>query len=134
MAQSSFPLRFKNPRTKEMLRLVSSEIGVPMTEVAEEAIRHELVLLGADIERQLSDIVQALRSYQPERDIEHYLDLIEEGEARPDPIRARQLPATGTKAAGVSEATAIRVFSATPKKAAAQAEKRASALASFKQG
>lgn len=96
---TSFPLRFKDPQTKEMLRVVATELGIPMTEIAEEAIRHELVLLGRDLDRQLTEVVEALRSYDPERDIDHYLDQIEAGEAQDDPIQARQIPSNPAKRA-----------------------------------
>ncbi len=93
MTRPAFPLRFKDPETKEMLRLVSDQLGVPMNDLAEDAIRHELVLRGAYLERQLTELVAALKSYKPETDLDAYLDAFASGEADGDPVQARQLAA-----------------------------------------
>lgn len=118
MTRPAFPLRFKDPETKEMLRLVSDQLGIPMNDLAEDAIRHELVLLGADIERQLTEIVTALKSYNPQTDLPVYLDAFAAGEADGDPVQARQLPAPETRR---------------PKRAEASSPKLQRALAAFKQ-
>lgn len=52
-----------------------------MTDIAEKAIEHELVLLGADLERRLSAALDVVRSYQPEVDLEPYLAAVASGEA-----------------------------------------------------
>lgn len=75
-----------------MLRLVSGQLGVPMNDLAEGAIRHELVLLGAHLEHQLTEIVTALKSYNPQTDLDAYLDAFASGEAQGDPVEARQIP------------------------------------------
>lgn len=118
MTRPAFPLRFKDPETKEMLRLVSDQLGVPMNDLAEDAIRHELVLLGADLERQLTEIVTALKSYDPQTDLAAYLDAFAAGEAHRDPLQAQQLPVRETRR---------------PKGAEASAPKLQRALAAFKQ-
>lgn len=109
MARPVFPLRFKDPETKEMLRLVSDQLGVPMNDLAEDAIRHELVLLGAHVERQLSEIVTALKSYNPQRDIDTYLDAFAVGEADGDPVQARQLSAPGARRAKRTEGSSPKL-------------------------
>lgn len=96
MASSAFPLRFKNQSTKDMLRLVSDQLGIPMNDIAEEAVRQELVLLGAGIEAQLMQIVERLRQYDPERDMASSVAAVIEGESLPDPLQARQLSAETT--------------------------------------
>lgn len=93
MTRLAFPLRFKDPATKEMLRLVSNQLGVPMNDLAEGAIRHELVLLGAHLELQLTEIVTALKSYNPQTDLDAYLEAFASGEAQGDPVEVRQIPA-----------------------------------------
>lgn len=118
MTRPAFPLRFKDPKTKEMLRLVSDQLGVPMNDLAEDAIRHELVLLGADVERQLTEIVTALKSYNPQTDLDAYLDAFAAGEADGDPVQAKQLSVPMTKR---------------PKRAEASSPKLRRALAAFKQ-
>ncbi len=89
-----FPLRFKDPHTKEMLRLVADQLGVPMNDIAEEAVRQELILLGAGIEEQLSRILERLRDYNPQRDLAAHIDAYIEGEANPDPLQATQVRST----------------------------------------
>lgn len=91
MAAPAFPLRFKDPTTKDMLRLVADQLGVPMNDIAEDAVRQELVLLGAGIEQQLSTVVEALRGYRPERHAQAMIDAYVAGEANEDPMQARQL-------------------------------------------
>lgn len=109
MTRPAFPLRFKDPETKEMLRLVSDQLGVPMNDLAEDAIRHELVLLGADIERQLTEIVTALKSYNPQTDLHAYLDAFAAGEAHGDPVQAQQLPAPVTRRPTRTEASSPKL-------------------------
>lgn len=75
-----FPLRFKNPRTRAALKLVAEQSGMTMTAVAEKAIEHEVALMGADLERRLSDALEVVRSYQPERDLDTYVEAVAEGE------------------------------------------------------
>lgn len=75
-----FPLRFKNPRTRGALRHLSEETGVPMTDIAERAIEHEVALQGADLERRLEEALDVVRSYRPETDLGAYLDAAAEGE------------------------------------------------------
>ena len=118
MTRPAFPLRFRDPETKEMLRLVSDQLGVPMNDIAEDAIRHELVLLGAHIERQLTEIVTALKSYNPQTNLDAYLDAFAAGEAHGDPVQARQLPVPVTRR---------------PTRAEASSPKLQRALAAFKQ-
>lgn len=127
MATTAFPLRFKDDETKEMLRLVSEQLGISMTEIAEAAIRKELILLGAGIERQLSEVVAALREYNPQTDVEAHIDAAAEGEALPDPLQGTQIPpGSGRVARPAKSASSARSERRNPK--------LAKALAAFKQG
>ena len=49
-----FPLRFKNAATRQALKHLADQTGVPMTEIAERAIEHEIALQGSDLERRLT--------------------------------------------------------------------------------
>lgn len=118
MTRSAFPLRFKDPETKAMLRLVSDQLGVPMNDLAEDAIRHELVLLGADIERQLTEIVNSMKSYNPQADLGAYLDAFASGEGQGDPVRTEQVAVP---------------FTRRRKRAGASSPKLEKALAAFEQ-
>lgn len=129
----AFPIRFKDPSTKEMLRLVSDQLGVPMNDVAEAAIRNELILLGVGIERQLTEIVAALRSYSPAADLDRLIEEIGAGEELGDPLRATRVESssTGKRFAGLTTGKVI-MGRATAKKGAVSAPQLAGALASFK--
>jgi hypothetical protein len=91
MASPVFPLRFKDPATKDMLRLVADQLGVSMTDLAEDAVRQELMILGAGLEQQLTDIVEALRSYRPDDSGSHIATYAAGEACEDDPMRARQL-------------------------------------------
>ena len=75
-----FPLRFKNPHTRAALKHLSEQTGVSMTDIAERAVEHELVLQGADLERRLSEALIVVRDYQPSRDGQAYVELAATGE------------------------------------------------------
>lgn len=106
MATSVFPLRFKDPATKAMLRLVSEQLGIPMNEIAEEAVRQELIMLGAGIQEQLTQIIEQLREYDPDRDMAKHVAAVIEGESLPDPLQARQLSVQTHRAASLNPSTA----------------------------
>lgn len=83
-----FPLRFKNHATREALKNLAEQTGVPMTDIAERAIEHEVVLQGADLERRLAEALTVVRSYQPQLDAEAYIAAAAAGERSGlDPFR-----------------------------------------------
>lgn len=87
--RDALPLRFKNARTKAALRELSEQSGQSMTDIAEKAIEHELALLGADLERRLSEALEAVRAYRPAADLESYLQAAGEGErSGMEPLRS----------------------------------------------
>lgn len=91
MTSSSLALRFKNPATKEMLRQAADQLGVPMTALAEEAIRQHLVILSRrrGVARRTAQALHALTSGQADACVDAYAA----GEAyEDDPMRARQGP------------------------------------------
>ena len=57
-----FPLRFKNGATRQALKHLAEQTGVPMTEIAERAIEHEIALQGSDLERRLTEELDQLAS------------------------------------------------------------------------
>jgi len=75
-----FPLRFKRQGTRAALKHLSEQTGVPMTEIAERAIEHEVALQGADLERRLSEALAVVRGYRPERDVDAYIQAAAAGE------------------------------------------------------
>jgi predicted transcriptional regulator len=83
-----FPLRFKNVATRRALKHLAEQTGVPMTEIAERAIEHEIALQGSDLERRLTEALAVVRGYQPEADAEAYIAAAAAGERSGlDPFR-----------------------------------------------
>ena len=75
-----FPLRFKNPHTRGALKFVAEQTGRSMTDIAEQAIEHEVALLGSDLERRLEEALDVVRSYRPEVDLDSYIHAAAAGE------------------------------------------------------
>jgi hypothetical protein len=75
-----FPLRFKNGATRQALKHLAEQTGVPMTEIAERAIEHEIALQGSDLERRLAEALAVVRGYQPEVDAQAYIAAAAAGE------------------------------------------------------
>ena len=83
-----FPLRFKNPQNRDALRRIAEMTGQSMTDVAEQAIEHEVVLLAADLEERLEAALDTVRRYRPEADsqagqepgVDAWLDAAADGE------------------------------------------------------
>lgn len=75
-----FPLRFKNYTTRTALKHLSEQTGMSMTDIAERAIEHEVVLQGADVERRLEEALAIVRGYEPPRDAAAYIDAAAAGE------------------------------------------------------
>ncbi|MCH7670304.1 MAG: hypothetical protein IIC71_14050 [Acidobacteria bacterium] len=83
-------LRFRNLRTYQRLKQVAALVGTSMNEIAEAAVERELDFLSADLESQLTETVEALKSWRSteadiERDIQQFGDA--ESSLR-DPMRA----------------------------------------------
>jgi hypothetical protein len=97
--RDTFSLRFKNPRNREALRKMAELTGLPQTDIAERAIEHEVVLLAADLERRLEEALHVVRGYLPERDLDTYLDAIEQGEGLDDARGLRGAAAHASAAA-----------------------------------
>jgi hypothetical protein len=84
----AFTLRFTNERTHRALKLTADLLGMSMNDLAEQAITHELTVLGADLEERLTRTVELLRDFRAtdvERDIERFAvaEVTEE-----DPLRS----------------------------------------------
>lgn len=120
MTRDAFPLRFKNPRGREALRRVAELTGQSMTDVAERAIEHEVVLLAVDLEHRLHDALEIVGQYSAAHDLAAYLDAASAGEgddldltvravaahAAPQPPAAAQTDQPGSAALDVLAAFA----------------------------
>jgi hypothetical protein len=83
-----FPLRFKNGATRQALKHLAEQTGVPMTEIAERAIEHEIALQGSDLERRLTEALAVVRTYQPDVDAGAFISAAAAGERSGlDPFR-----------------------------------------------
>lgn len=83
-----FPLRFKNRGTRAALKHLAEQTGVPMTDIAERAIEHEIALQGSDLERRLTEALAVVRNYRPDPDADAYIVAAAAGERSAlDPFR-----------------------------------------------
>ncbi|MHB1067094.1 MAG: hypothetical protein ACYC2Z_06665 [Candidatus Nanopelagicales bacterium] len=86
--RDTFSLRFKKPANRAALRRIADLTGMSMTDIAEQAIEHEVVLLAGDLEERLSEALEVIRRYRAERDFERYVRAAAEGERTGlDPMR-----------------------------------------------
>jgi hypothetical protein len=86
--RSAFPLRL-DERTQSALRLVADQLGVSMNALAGDMIARELEALVAALDDQVSETMQALRSYRGEGHDEDWAAFARAEVQRPDPIRTR---------------------------------------------
>lgn len=84
----AFTLRFQREETHRALRSAAEELGVPMGELAERAIEHELAIVGTELEEKLRATVELLRGYR--RDLEAEVEAFARAEVEEeDPLRSR---------------------------------------------
>lgn len=92
--RSSFPVRFENERTRQLLRAVAEHQHVSMNRLADEMIERELEVMSLGIEGTLSQTIDLLRSYRGQGRSEAW-DAFAEGEALSEPAPThRGLPET----------------------------------------
>ena len=84
-SRSSFPVRFENERTRELLRAVALHERVSMNQLAEEMIERELEVMALGIEDTLSRTIELLRSYRGQGRAEAW-DEFAEAEGLPEPV------------------------------------------------
>lgn len=87
----AFTLRFQDESLHRDLQNAAEQLGIPMRQIAEEAIKHELVLLGVGFEDRLTRSVERLQTLRRdgfERDVKRFA----QGEVTvEDPLRSRHL-------------------------------------------
>lgn len=88
--RASFPLRFHDERTRELLRLVAERQQVSMNQLAEELISRELDVLALGLETTMSRTVELLRAYRTDRRGADW-QAFAEAEALPEPVLARRV-------------------------------------------
>jgi hypothetical protein len=94
MTGSTFPLRFRQPRIRELVRLVAEREGISQNELLEQAAEHEVVARGAlladDLEASATRL-GAMTAAAYQSIVESSLEEFARGESWPDPLRPRQI-------------------------------------------
>jgi hypothetical protein len=117
MAGSTFPLRFRQERIRDLVRLVAEREGISQNEFLEQAAEHEVVARGALLAEELeasATRLAAMTAAAYRSLVDSSLDDFAEGEGRPDPLRPRQIrrqsdtgTGTGTVEAGYGAVAAF---------------------------
>jgi len=90
--RSTFPLRFRDGRLRELVREVAAREHVSQNELIEQAVLNDVVargLLRAAELQQAADRLAELSAEQYEALIDRSLTEFAEGEALPDPVEMR---------------------------------------------
>jgi len=105
MKRPVLTLRFHHKATHTRLKKVAGLVGVSMNDIAEVAIERELDFLAADLEDELLETVDALRSWTyTDEQLAADIAAFSEGEAHErDPLRATIAPANTADSAGVRD-------------------------------
>jgi hypothetical protein len=103
---AKFTLRFRNPKTHEVLGLVAERYGVSKNQLAEEMLERELQAAALILELDLSETLDLLRDYNRGERLDQAIEEIAEAEAyEEDPLKARMVEAQESyDAHGVMEA------------------------------
>ena len=89
---ATFPLRFANPGTRDLLHLVATRQGLSMNRLIQEMVERELEVLALGLEISLTQTVELLRAYRGEGRAEAW-SAFAEAEALPEPLRAQRVEA-----------------------------------------
>lgn len=102
---TTFPLRFRNPATREHLRLLAEQLNTSMNRLAEDMIERELAAMSLGLASEIEETLRRLRSLT-RADIERSIDAWASTEAQQDPISARMV-ATDKDEFGVAAAFGV---------------------------
>ncbi|MHB8341497.1 MAG: hypothetical protein ACYDB7_10030 [Mycobacteriales bacterium] len=94
MAGSAFPLRFRQERIRELVRLVAEREGISQNELLEQAAEHEVVARGALLVEELEASaarLSAITAAAYRSLVASSLDDFTAGESLPDPLRPRRI-------------------------------------------
>lgn len=91
---ASFTLRFRDARTRQLLRLVAKRRGQSMNHVAEELLARELALAAGDLEQELEHALGLLRDLRSRgsHDEADVAAFARAEVAHDDPLQARMVP------------------------------------------
>ncbi len=113
MAGPTFPLRFRNERIRALVREVAEREGISQNELLEQAAEHEVIARGALLARDLEVSLERLRAATKAASaelVERSIADFSQGEARPDPLRARRLRPPGSTRQGDGGLGAVAAF------------------------
>lgn len=94
MTRPTFPLRFSEPRLRELVRVVAEREGISQNELLEQAAEHEIIARGALLADELEASAATLRTLTAPAAaglIEASVASFVEGEALPEPMRPRKI-------------------------------------------
>lgn len=103
MARSTFPLRLRNDRLRELVRIVAERDGVSQNELLEQAAEHEVIARGALLADELETSAARLRAVRAATMatlVEASVAEFAKAEALADPLRPRRIERPAEQAAG----------------------------------
>jgi hypothetical protein len=87
---TKFTLRFRNPRTREVLGLIADRYGISMNQLAEDMLERELQAAALVVELDLTGTLDLLRDYSRGEHLEQAIEDFAQAEAHAqDPLEAR---------------------------------------------
>jgi hypothetical protein len=94
MATSAFPLRFHNPRTRELVKAVAETERISQNELIEQAVEHEIRLRGQLLAEDLASAAAKLAALSVDERAARIVDSINDAavsEGGAEPFAARAL-------------------------------------------
>ena len=94
MPRSTFPLRFRKDRVRELVRVVAEREGISQNELLEQAAEHEVLARGALLADELEASAARLRAVTAtahDELVERSISEFVVAEGLPEPLRARQI-------------------------------------------
>jgi hypothetical protein len=115
MATSAFPLRFHNPRTRELVKAVAETERISQNELIEQAVEHEVQLRGQLLAEDLVSAAAKLAAMSVDQRAARIVDSINDAadsEGGAEPFAARALPGETAGRPGSGELSAAGVMAA----------------------
>lgn len=94
MVRPTFPLRFSQPRLRELVRVVADREGISQNELLEQAAEHEIVARGALLAEELEAVASDLRAMTAlvaAEVVEASVSAFIEGERLSEPMRPHMI-------------------------------------------
>lgn len=113
MARPTFPLRLRDERLRELVRIVAEREGMSQNELLEQAAEHEVLARGALLADELEASAARLRTVRAKAMttlVEASVTEFVEAEGRADPLRPRRIerPDESASASAIGAVAAFR--------------------------